>query len=282
MLTRYRADLVRLSRREIVLMALAGVLLSIHFASWVTSLEYTSVVSSVVLVTTNPLFVALASPFLLHEKLGRWTLIGIMAAIAGGVLVSLTGSAGAAKIQGQPMFGNALALIGSVAVAGYFIIGRKVRGNVSLIPYIWLTYGSGALILLAYLVISRQPVIVVAPITSPWAVLMTLNRNLMTGLPLSAILWMSLMALFPQLIGHSSYNYALGYLPAAYVSLTVLGESIGSTILAFFIFLEKPGWPQLLGSALIFAALIMGSSEQWKATQQDKPVITQQSPAIGD
>lgn len=249
-------------------MALAGVLLSIHFASWITSLEYTSVISSVVLVTTNPLFVALASPFLLRESLGRGTLIGIMFAIVGGVLVSVSANAGAAKIQGQAMLGNALALVGSVAFAGYIIIGRKVRVKVSLIPYIWTTYGSGALILAAYILLTRQPVIVHTAITAPWSALTVFSHNLMTGLPISAYLWMSLMALFPQLIGHSSYNYALGYLPAAYVSLTVLGEPIGSTILAFFFFHEQPGIPQFAGSALIFIALIMGSREQLQSARK--------------
>lgn len=281
-LARYRADLARLTRQELGLITLGGILLSIHFASWVTSLEYTSVISSVVLVATNPLFVALASPFLLHESLGRWTLVGIILAILGSILVSLTGSAGAAKIQGEAMFGNALAMVGSVAVAGYFVIGRKVRVTVSLIPYIWLTYGSGALLLAAYILLTRQPVMVAAAATTPWANLTALNHNLMTGLPPSAYVWMSLMALFPQLLGHSSYNYALGYLPAAYVSLTVLGEPIGSTILAYFIFHEQPGPPQLLGSALIFFALILSSREQLQsARKQDsgQPALISPQPS---
>lgn len=247
-LARHRADLAKLQREQIGLAVLSGLMLGVHFATWITSLEYTSVLTSVVLVTTNPLWVALASPLLLHERLNRATLIGILLAMAGGIVISAAGDAGTAPKQNAPLFGAFLAMVGSVAVAGYFIIGRRLRGSMALLPYIWLTYGTAALSLLVAVVVTRQPI---------------------GGLPADAYLWMTILALVPQLIGHSSYNYALGHLTAAYVSLTVLAEPIGSTILAVIVLHENPpGAWQLFGGLLILSALVMAGREEVRAAQR--------------
>jgi drug/metabolite transporter (DMT)-like permease len=238
---RHRTDLARLTRREIGLALLSGAFLSVHFASWITSLEYTSVISSIVLVSTSPLWVAFLAPLVLRERLSRVTLIGILIAIGGGCLVSVGGSAGSAPHQDNPLLGNALALIGAATVAGYFIIGRRLRSGVPLMPYIWLTYGSAAILLCLAVLVTGQPV---------------------AGLPADAYVWMTLVGLFPQLIGHSAYNYALGYLSAAYVSLTVLSEPISGTLLAALFLGEQPGALQLIGSALIMLALVIASREE--------------------
>jgi drug/metabolite transporter (DMT)-like permease len=239
--TRYRAELRSASRTHLLLAVAAGGFLALHFATWITSLAYTSVINSVTLVDANPVLVALASPLLLHERLGRNTWIGLGLAVLGSGIISFAGGAGAAPIHNAPLLGDGLALLGAVSFAGYVLIGRRVRGSVSLVPYIWLTYGSAALFL---------------------ALLCLLSGTSVSGLPTSAYIWMTLLALLPQLIGHSSYNYALGYLSAAYVSLTSLGEPIGSTILALILFGERPNVLQLAGAALILLALwIAGQSE---------------------
>ncbi len=255
-LSRYRAELKRLTRHQLLLAMLSGALLGAHFATWITSLEYTSVISSVVLVTTNPLWVAVASPFLLHERLSRSTVIGILIAISGVILISISPDAGTAHYQNMALLGNALALIGAVSVAGNFIIGRRLRATISLVPYIWITYGSASIVLLAAMLLSGPTLV---------------------GLTPTAYLWMTLLALLPQLVGHSSYNYALGYLSAAYVSLTVLGEPIGSTILAA-LFLKEIPKPilvgqveipvQLVGGALILLALVIASREEARALRR--------------
>ncbi|MEP7288652.1 MAG: DMT family transporter [Chloroflexota bacterium] len=246
-LTSYRAQLAKLSRSDFALAMLAGLFLGAHFASWVTSLEYTSVINSVVLVTTNPLWVALAAPFVLREKLSRTTLIAVFLAIAGGIVVSIAGGPGTAPHQNSPLLGDVLAIIGAIAVSGYFLIGRQVRGRVSLIPYVWLTYGSAAIVLSIAVLLTGQQV---------------------GGLSNTAYLWMTLLALVPQLIGHSAYNYALGYLSAAYVALTVLGEIVGSAILAALFLNEQPVAWQLVGGVLIMLALILASREEAKATRE--------------
>jgi drug/metabolite transporter (DMT)-like permease len=243
---------------------LSGLVLGLHFATWISSLEYTSVVNSVVLVTTNPLWVALLAPIFLGEKLGRWTLIGLGLALAGGVLVALSGESGNPPTRPDHLLGNSLALMGALAAAIYFIIGRKVRGGLAIIPYIWLVYTTAALTLVLVVLASGQQVL---------------------GLPLEAYLAMAMLGLFPQLIGHSSFNFALGFLPAAYVSLVVLGEPIGSGILAA-IFLDE--WPvplQLLGALLIMTGIAAGTRDQLERKRKqavEVEMLPDDSEQVGD
>jgi drug/metabolite transporter (DMT)-like permease len=257
--TRYRADLARFDRKQIGLMLLGGLLLAIHFASWITSLEYTSVIASVVLVTANPLWVALMAPIFLRERLSKVTVGAILVAFVGATLIATAGGAGTAPHQESPMLGNGLAVLGAITVAGYFIIGRRLRATIPTIPYIWMTYGAAAIVLLAIVLIMGLP---------------------LAGLSSRAYLWMTLLALLPQLIGHSSYAYALGYLSAAYVSLTVLGESIGSTILAAILLHEQPAAPQLFGSALILLAVFVASREETKSSRRAREEAVEQVIAV--
>lgn len=251
--TRHRAELSRLTRREIVPGIFAGLFLAAHFATWISSLEYTSVASSVVFVSTGPLWVALLSPLLLNERLTRAAVIGLGIAIVGGVLIGLseacTWNGGlrcfdlGQALQGRAMWGNFLALIGAWTVSGYLILGRKLRAtSVSLIPYIFLVYGVAALALIATMLAARQ---------SPFG-----YRPQTYG-------WIFLLAAFPQLIGHSTYNWALRYLPASLVAVTTLGEPIGSAILAFFLLQETPTAIVIGGGVLILTGIYLASrSEQ--------------------
>lgn len=238
-LRRHRPELREVTRRDAAWAVLSGLFLAVHFATWITSLEYTAVVNSVTLVTTSPLWVALLAPPALGERLERATLLGIVLAIGGGALVGMS-SAGDPPTRPDPWLGNGLALAGAVAAAFYLMIGRRLRARWSLVTYAWAVYGVAALTLLITVALTRQQVL---------------------GLPGRAYLWMVLMGLVPQLIGHSSFNYALGYLPAAYVSLVVLGEPIGSGLLAI-VFLDE--WPvplQIAGSALILVGIAVASRE---------------------
>ncbi|MBX3081644.1 MAG: DMT family transporter [Anaerolineae bacterium] len=244
-LARHRQELRTLNRNQIGLAMLAGLLLTVHFASWITSLEYTSVLISVTLVTTNPLFVAVLSPLLLGEKITQKTIGAVVLALIGGVIITAAGGAGSAPKQDSPLLGAVLSLIGSVAVALYFIIGRRLRATMSVIPYIWLTYGAGAIALVILVILAGQlPVVFDGSLSA------------------RAYLFMTLTALLPQLIGHSAYNYALGYLSAAFVSLSVLFEPIGSTILAVFAFEEQPTLIQIGGGVAILIALWIASREE--------------------
>jgi drug/metabolite transporter (DMT)-like permease len=257
-LTRHRVEISKLTRGDLLLGLLSGVFLAIHFATWISSLEYTSVASSVVLVSTGPLWVALFSPIFLKEPLTRPVLIGMLLALLGGTIIGLGDSctfslSGVSVrnvvegftcpplskfVQGKAFFGNFLALTGAWAVAGYLMIGRKLRAGMSLIPYIFVVYGIASIILLGIMFVAGQHPTGYLPLT---------------------YFWILLLALVPQLVGHSTYNWALRYLPAALVSITTLGEPIGSAILAYFILSEVPTPLTILGGVLILIGIYLAS-----------------------
>jgi len=247
-LTRYRGEIKSIRRNQILLGAASGLFLALHFATWISSLEYTSVASSVVFVTTGPLWVALLSPMLLNEKLTRAAVIGLGLALLGGIVIGLSDACVIQNglqcpelnqvLQGSAMWGNFLALAGAWAVTGYLIIGRKLRAGMSLIPYIFLVYGMGAIVLL---------IIMFAAGHSPFV------------LEVKAYGWIFLLAAVPQLIGHSTYNWTLRFLPATFVAVTTLSEPIGSAILAFYILNETPAFATIVGGILILIGIYLAS-----------------------
>jgi drug/metabolite transporter (DMT)-like permease len=246
-LTRYHNELKQLTPREWILALLSGVFLALHFAVWITSLEYTSVTSSVVLVTTTPLWVALFSPLVLRERVGRATFLGMILALTGGAVVGLSdacswqaGTVSCPPLRtffgGTAFLGDFLALAGAWMAAGYMLVGRKLRLNMELVPYIFIVYGMSAIVLIAIMLgMGESPL----------------------GFPPLVYLWFFLLALVPQLFGHSIFNWALKYLPASFVSVTLLGEPVGSTILAYYIFQEQPGWVKIGGAVLILSGIWM-------------------------
>ncbi|HRK90304.1 MAG TPA: DMT family transporter [Anaerolineales bacterium] len=247
-LIRHRDEIKRLTLTEWLLAVSSGIFLAVHFATWITSLEFTSVASSVVFVSTGPLWVALLSPMLLKEHVSRTAIIGLGLALVGGTIIGLSDAcmwdAGLAcpaladVLQGPAMWGNFLALVGAWTVTGYLIIGRKLRAGMSLIPYIFLVYGIAAFVLIVIMVIAGDSPAGFAPQTYGW---------------------IFLLAAIPQLIGHSTYNWALKYLPAALVAVTTLGEPIGSAVLAYFILNETPALAVLVGGAFILTGIYLAS-----------------------
>lgn len=246
--SRHRSELKAMTQREIHLTLAAGGLLAVHFATWITSLEYTTVTSSVVLVQTSPLFVALLSPLLLRESLTRFTIFGLTLALIGSLIVGLSDVcdwAGGIQcppitdfLQGMAIKGDLLAIVGAVAVAGYILIGRHLRSSVTLVPYITLAYGTAAVVLTALMLMTGQ---------TPF------------GYTPQIYLWLILLALLPQLFAHTTYNWALRYLPAAVVSTSLLGEPVSSTILAFFILGETPTMLRLGGATIILVGIAVAS-----------------------
>ena len=144
-------------------------------------------------------------------------------------------------VQGKAFFGNFLALVGAWAVAGYLMIGRKLRAGMSLVPYVFVVYGIAALILLGMMYLAGQQPI---------------------GYPSMFYFWILLLALLPQLVGHSTYNWALRYMPAALVSITTLGEPVGSAVLAYFILRETPTPITILGGILILVGIYLASKNK--------------------
>jgi drug/metabolite transporter (DMT)-like permease len=254
-ISKYRDELHALSRRELLLALLSGFFLAIHFATWITSLEYTSVASSVVFVSTSPLWVAILAPLTIKEPVTRLVFIGMGLALIGGIIVGLSDSCTfegtslqcppfSEFVGGEAFLGDILALAGAFAGAGYLIIGRRLREKMSLIPYIFVVYGMAAVMLVIFMLAAEENPFGHAP---------------------KFYLWMLLLALVPQLLGHSTFNWALRYLSAAYVSITLLGEPIGSAILAFFILNEVLSGLMVFGAILILIGIYIASQRESKA-----------------
>ncbi len=243
-LTRYRSELAALSRSDTLLGIGSGLFLGVHFATWISSLEYTTVASSVVIVSTGPLWVALLSPLFLNERLSREAFVGLGLALIGGAIIAFAGgctwdrghSCGnvGELMAGHGLWGDFLALAGAWAVTGYLIIGRRLRAKIDLVPYVFLVYSVAAISLLLAMWVAGM---------SPF------------GYPPITYVWLLLLALLPQLIGHSTYNWALRFLPAAIVAVLTLGEPVGSAILAYFILHETPTIGVLAGGVLILAGI---------------------------
>ena len=229
-----RRELAGLSAADIKLAGVSGLFLALHFATWISSLDYTSVTNSVVLVNTNPLWVGLLTPFIARERLGRTAVISILVSVVGGVIIGT----GDFETGGKALLGDGLALAGSVCAAIYLLIGRRLRQKLTLTAYIMVCYGSAAVILWAMVLALRLPV---------------------TGFSTDTVSAFWAMALIPQLIGHTSYNWSLRWFSAGTIAVSLLGEPIGSSILAYVLFDERPTVYKFVGGGLILLAIYLSS-----------------------
>lgn len=232
-LTRVSAEILALSRRDLLLGLAAGGLLAAHFVSWISSLAYTSVASSTALVTTNPIWIALASVLLFRERINTRFAAAIAIAVGGSALIFFADANGTGRQQPNPPLGNALALLGALSVSGYLLLGRILRRRLTLLAYVWLIYSTCAVLLLAVALIADAPLTGFSPLG--WALLLAL-------------------ALGPQLIGHTAFNWALNHVSTTFIALTILGEPIGSALLALLLFGETFSVMQSCG----FIALLLG------------------------
>lgn len=221
--------------------AVAGVFLGLHFATWISSLSYTSVASSVVLVTTNPLFVGLGSALLLRERVSPRLWLGVLLSILGGVIIALGDRSG---VGSNPLLGDALALAGAVAGSAYLLVGRYVRERLEFWEYVTTVYTFAALTLVTLSLLLRVPL----------------------GGPFSPREWALIVALavVPQLIGHTLINFALRRVSAAMVAASILGEPVGACILAMLVLHEGLGWKQAAGAAFVLAGVYLSSQSSRK------------------
>lgn len=211
---------------------LAGLALALHFAAWITSLNHTSVANSVVLVATSPIFVALGARFILGETVRPLLYWGLLLAFTGALIITLQEEqAGAASLKG-----NLLALAGALFGGIYFLFGRKLRRHMDTAPYVMLCYSAAALLLLVAVLVLQLPLLDYS------------------GQTFAMFL---LIALIPQVVGHTSFNWALKYFSAPTVSVALLGEPIGASLLALIFFGEKFGTVTLLGGAFTLAGVAL-------------------------
>jgi drug/metabolite transporter (DMT)-like permease len=229
-------------RRDLLLSVLSGVLLGLHFYTWVAGLKATSISSSVVLVTTQPIFVAMLGYFVLKEGIGTR---GVMA-IALGLLGSFLVARGDLKIDPTHLRGDLLSLAGAFFAGSYLFLGRFLRPRVDLIPYVFTVYGTSS------------------------AVLLILGLTFSSiSLPSQGVdyLLFFLLALGPTILGHNLYNYALRHLPAFPVGISILGEPVLATIWGMIIFNELPLVTTLIGGAVIILAIILVMTHMRTATE---------------
>ena len=230
-----RRDEIRdLTGKEWVLLVASGLFLGLHFATWIASLGLTSVASSVVLVSLGPVYVGLGSWVILRERPGGLLVSGIVLAVSGSVIISW-GDLGQGRDQ---LVGDLLALAGGVFVAGYLMIGYRVRARRSLTTYIALVYGVAMVTLVILVLIARQP---------------------MFGYGMNAYGWVLALALGPQIVGHSTLNWALGYLSATFVAIVTLAEPIGSGILAYVLLGEAITLSTAIGGAMVLVGIYIAS-----------------------
>ena len=232
-----RERLRALRRRDWLVAAVAGSFLGLHFIAWIASLEYTSVASSVVLVTINPIFVGLGMVVIFRERLHPLLVWGIALSVTGGILIGYSDF----QVEGQALLGDALALLGAVFHSAYLLLGQRLRRRLDLLPYITAVYGMAALLVLAAALVTQQP---------------------FTGYAPATYLVMVLLALGPQLLGHTAYNWTLRYVSAAVVAVAILGEPVGASILAYFILDERLTLLQVGGGALVLLGIYLALRTQ--------------------
>jgi len=242
-----RLSLARIGRRDAAVAVAAGVALAVHFVVWFESLDHTTVAASVTIVQAQPVFVAAGAWVLLGERVSRRGALGIGIALAGMAALSFgpellavvdPTAEPAADVTGA-QYGNALALLGAVAVAGYYLAGRSLRRRLGVLPYVTVVYTACALVLLGVAVAQGLPLVSYAP--HEWVLF-------------------AAMALGPGVLGHTVVNWALGHLESHVVSVSLLGEPVGSTLLAVVLLSEVPPPATLLGGAVVLAGIYVTAS----------------------
>jgi len=237
--TRYRGDFSAFERRDLLLATLTGAALAIHFAAYFESLAWTSVAASVTLVQSQPIFVAIGAAVLLRERIGARKAFGIAVAVAGMATMSIGEFLTGAAIAGaRPLYGNSLAVLGAVMAAIYVLVGRSLRQRVAVVPYVLVVYTACSLTLL--LVAVGQGLPLVGYGRREW------------------ILFFAL-AVGPGLFGHTVVNWALEHVESSVVSVSLLGEPVGATILALLLLAEIPGATTVGGGAIVLVGIYVTS-----------------------
>ncbi|MGK0219396.1 MAG: drug/metabolite transporter (DMT)-like permease [Planctomycetota bacterium] len=220
-------------RRAIGLAMLAGTFLAFHFATWIASLDMTSVAASSVLVSTAPVWVAIAAPFVTSDRPSMRSIIGVGVSMLGSTWIAFDAGG-----ETGDLLGPALAIAGAIGGAGYVLLGRRVGTRLPMQRYLIVCYGTAAVLL------------VIAAL---------INGDKLTGFDQQTWLALIGLALFPQLLGHSSCNWALRWLPALFVSVTFLSEPILSSVFAWIFLHEPPGMAVLQAAPLVLIGIVLAA-----------------------
>ena len=225
-----REQLLHLSARQMMLAVISGALLAVHWVMWFESLRYTSVASSTVLVSLQPLFSILWGWLLLHETVSRQGMAGVFLAIAGSVIIGW----GDFQVSGTAFWGDILSFASAGVISLHFLFGQLLRKELNVLPYTTVCYSASTLCLAIYVMVTGQRFIGYSLQT--WGCFLGL-------------------ALFATVGGQCVFNLLLKYLPATAVTMGILGEPVGTIILAFLLFGEGIVLQQGLGMFCILVGL---------------------------
>lgn len=229
---KYTQEIKKLSKRDWVFTSIAGIFLAFHFILWFESLNYTSVASSTVLVTLQPLFAFAGTYFFFKEKLSIKTLVSGLIAVLGSVLIGY----GDFKISGSALYGDILALIACALITGYLLFGQDVRQRLSLITYTFVVYSFSTITLFFYIIAKGESF-------GPY--------------PASEWMWFLLLAIIPNLLGHTLFNWSLKWVSTNVISIAILFEPVGAAILAYFILGELLSSSQIIGGTVVLCGIIL-------------------------
>ncbi|MBN1917844.1 MAG: DMT family transporter [Verrucomicrobia bacterium] len=224
-------DILALSRRERLMLAASGVALGLHFASYIVSLHFTTVASTMFFVAITPVFVALGSHCILGERVSPPFWAAIAVTFCGGLLIVGKDLSELARIRG-----DALALAAALFVTVYLLVGRTLRPKLHIVSYVAATYTLAALTTTAATLVAGEPVV---------------------GYTTTAWLMFALLALGPSILGHGSYNWALLHFPSYVISVTNLGEPVIATVLAYLFLDQTPTPLKLAGGAVLLAGVVL-------------------------
>lgn len=225
-------DFRKISKKDFILCIISGFFLAIHFGTWITSLNYTTIASSTVLVSTHPIIILIAGHFLFKEKITKPIFFSVLISLLGSFLISFSGFD---FLNLDKFLGNSLAVAGAMAVSVYILIGKKVRKNLNVNIYTFLVYSISTVFLFFFAIIAKNDLFNYS--VKEWSIFLAL-------------------AVFCNLLGHSVFNWALGYLKSSLVSIIIISEPIFATIWAIFLFSEVPSINEIIGGIMIIGGIV--------------------------
>jgi drug/metabolite transporter (DMT)-like permease len=236
---KYVRELQVITKRDWLFSVIAGIFLAFHFILWFESLNYTSVASSTVLVTLQPLFAFIGAYLFFKEKLTGKAVISALLAVTGSFIISW----GDFRISGTALWGDILALLACALVTGYLLFGQTIRKRLSLITYTYLVYAISTVVLLIYVLFRGEAL-------GPY--------------PKEDWIYFLLLAIIPTLLGHTLFNWSLKWLSTSTISMAILFEPIGASILAYWLLAEKILLTQVIGGMVIILGVTLFLVEERK------------------
>ncbi len=236
----YTATLRQLRRRDWLLLALAGLLFASDLTMFSEAIKHTSILLATVIGGLSPLWTALLERLILKTPLSSKVYIGLTLALAGGTFIAVSSSS-STGLGTNPLLGGVLALSSGLSAAFYLVLARSLRPRIPLLPYIWLVFGFGALIVLTTALATGASFVGHSP---------------------DGLFWVLLATVISQLIAHPSFSFVVGYLSPTFISISAQSITVLASGMAFFLFNEIPGVGQFIGSVVILLGVLFAITGQ--------------------